>query len=327
MTDHSIKYIYWELSNYCNLHCLHCFAHATNKIETIVPKQNLFDAIDNLHNQHPIPAIRFGGGEPFLVDYILELIQFCTKRKIDVDVTTNGLLLTPLFVDKLSHTGLHEITVSIDGLEDTHNQIRGKQTYQKSKEAIKRLLSHVEFTVSVSFTVTRINYSEIRRFVEVFSSIGIRKFYFFRYCGNNNRNIFDLELEHLLSAANDIIYLSSHYKDYKFIHEKAGFYTFLNTGLQYCEGCNFANGIITIDYKGNVVVCAAIDKVIGNIYHEETDKLYQKIKLEQSHIKAIPQECRQCQFQLSCHGGCKAASYLKSHNYYTKDPLCLKDHS
>ena len=324
MTSHEIKYVYWELSNYCNLHCKHCFAHATNSKETIVQREQLFSTIDSLHQHYPIAAIRFGGGEPFLVDYFFELIRFCTERGIAVDVTTNGLLLTPSLIEELSHTGLREITVSIDGLEATHDYIRGKNTFCRSKEVIRQLLNHNEFSVSVSFTVTRINYSEIREFVEEFSNIGVKKFYFFRYCGDNNRDILSLKLNHLLSASSDIEYLLSHHEDIKIMHEPCSFYIFSQKDNVRTEGCNFANGIISINYKGDIVVCAAIDKIIGNIFGEEINQLYNKIIAEQSLIKSIPTECGQCQFRVMCHGGCKAESYSRLHDYSAKDPLCLK---
>ena len=42
------KYIYWELSHYCNLRCKQCFARANNDASTIVDREVLFNAINKV---------------------------------------------------------------------------------------------------------------------------------------------------------------------------------------------------------------------------------------------------------------------------------------
>ena len=61
------------------------------------------------------------------------------KQKIPfVHVVTNGSLLTEEVIAKLAATGVDEISVSIDGLEETHDRIRGEHgAFTKTVATIK----------------------------------------------------------------------------------------------------------------------------------------------------------------------------------------------
>lgn len=316
-----IKYIYWELSNYCNLQCRQCFAGATRDITTIINQATLYQAIANAKEFGPI-AIRFGGGEPLLVPYLVDLIKHCTNQEIPVDITSNALLLNESIIQKLSEAGLRELTVSIDGLEETHDFFRGRGSFRRIENNLLLFPNPLPFELSVGFTVTARNYREITVFVEHFHSIGIRKFYFFRYCGENCRDMLQLNMEQLANASAIIRNLSVLYPDAKFIRESLSFFMFPALNGHCSEGCNFLKGILTVNYKGDVVVCAAIPKIIGNIYKEDSEYLKRRIEKEMLLIKQIPIECSNCKYQVICHGGCKEYSYWSSGDYSRRDPLC-----
>lgn len=319
----NIKYVYWELSNYCNLRCKQCFAKAIRDESTIVDKSVLYKAIEKISYKQNL-SIRFGGGEPLLVPYLPELIKYCTNKKINVDITSNGLLLNDEILHRLILSGLRELTISIDGLESTNDLLRGKGSYSIVNNIVIRTALLHEISVSIGFTVTRTNYREINEFVEDYIEKGIRKFYFFRYCGNNGREMCSLNKEQLYKAAVTIYRLKIKYPKIQFIYESLGFYSFLFTQNHCFEGCNFLKGVTSINYKGDVVVCAAINKSLGNIYKDDMGLIYSNIEDEKKLLQAIPYECKDCAFNHYCRGGCKGENYRSSNSYFGKDPLCFK---
>lgn len=80
------RYIYWELSNFCNLRCKHCFAEATGNEMTIASQHQIQAKIEEMRCYDSF-SVRFGGGEPLMVPYIFDLIKFCSSKNIAVDIT------------------------------------------------------------------------------------------------------------------------------------------------------------------------------------------------------------------------------------------------
>lgn len=316
------QYIYWELSNFCNLRCKHCFAEASGDMSSIIDQHQIQAKLEEMYTYGTF-AVRFGGGEPLMVPYLFDLIKFCDSKHIAVDITTNGTLVSDDVLGKLQNAGLRELTISLDGLEETHDVIRGAGVFQRSLDSIRKALTHEGITTSVAFTVTALNYNQIESFVEEMVNAGVRKFYFFRYCENSNSDYLLLSQRAIESVSKSIYYVSKGYKNIKFIHEEFSFYAKRwCDNIQICEGCNFLKGVMSIDYCGNVVVCAAIHKVLGNIFNDKVSDVYRNIQIEQNSIRCVPTVCEKCNYHRECHGGCKSRSYHTDGTYRFRDDFC-----
>ena len=211
----------------------------------------------------------------------------------------------------------------LDGLEKSHDYLRGQGTYSRLQKILGNAIEKAKFQISLGYTVTSINYKEIREFVETEYTKGARKFSFFRYCGDNNADFLALNADQLRSATEEICKLPATFPDARFISEWASFYNFLISGNSCREGCNFLKGILTINYLGDIIVCAAINKKLGNIYRDEFCDLLEIIDREQKAMREIPETCIGCVHQKACHGGCKSESYSRYQNYLNRDLLCL----
>ncbi|NOT43527.1 MAG: radical SAM protein [Acidobacteria bacterium] len=102
------------------------------------------------------------GGEPLLnlpVCYFLaeQCHALCEARGVRqlVSIITNGVLLTPEVVSRLTPYGLFGVKVTIDGDRDTHNRmrpLRGRQgTFDKILENVRRVADMVEVTIGGNF--------------------------------------------------------------------------------------------------------------------------------------------------------------------------------
>ena len=97
-------------------------------------------------------VLTFFGGEPLLnlpvvYDLAERMWTACDKRGVRmlINVITNGLLLSPDVVDRLTPFGLNGVKITLDGDRDAHNRMRplrgGQGTFDKIVQNI-RLVAH-----------------------------------------------------------------------------------------------------------------------------------------------------------------------------------------
>lgn len=107
-------------------------------------------------------VLTFFGGEPLLnlpvMYYLAERMwKFCEARGVRmlVNIITNGLLLTPEVVDRLSPFGLNGVKITLDGDRDTHNQMRplrgGQGTFDKIIRNIRAVAGKCRIAIGGNF--------------------------------------------------------------------------------------------------------------------------------------------------------------------------------
>jgi MoaA/NifB/PqqE/SkfB family radical SAM enzyme len=104
----------------------------------------LIDELDRLK----VFQINFGGGEPFLREDFLQILNYAHSKKITTCVSTNGTVLDDKLVKKLRAMDLLYIQVSLDGATpETNDQIRAtgrlslSSTVSGSLQNMKSLIS------------------------------------------------------------------------------------------------------------------------------------------------------------------------------------------
>lgn len=125
---HHLNYIFWECTLRCNLNCIHCGSDC-KKDSSIndMPAKDFFSAIDQIKNI-VIPnktMIVLTGGE-VLLRKDLDLIGVnLYRRGFPWGLVTNGMLLNKHRLNSLIQLGMRAVTVSLDGMESSHNWMRG----------------------------------------------------------------------------------------------------------------------------------------------------------------------------------------------------------
>jgi len=167
-----------ELTLRCNLCCKMCI----QKNERAAGKKDMsFDELKRvLDNLGPkVNHLSFIGGEIFSRPDIFEILAECDKRKKNLHLMTNAVLLIPSKISRLKKFKhrIKGIGVSLDGLPKTHNGIRGVDgAFEKSIEAIKALSK--DFTVNVNSVVFKENLKEIEPLAKILKDNGLRNFSF-----------------------------------------------------------------------------------------------------------------------------------------------------
>jgi len=89
---------------------------------------------------------------------------------------TNGYLLNPSRLKALLDSGMRSMTISLDGLEKSHTQLRGNnKSYNKALEAIQLLSSVENFTYDIVTCVSDLNFEELEQLKNLLIEKGVKE--------------------------------------------------------------------------------------------------------------------------------------------------------
>lgn len=154
------------LSYNCMLKCKMCYLwnrqRDANELN-IEEWKGLVTSLSSFVTSEPI-RLHFGGGEPFLKEGILDLVQFSVQKSFKTIVTSNGFLVDSKLARKISESGLTHITFSLDSLkESVHDYLRGKNgSHVRVLNAIDYLDNlQKKPTIGINCLISNINLDEV----------------------------------------------------------------------------------------------------------------------------------------------------------------------
>jgi mycofactocin radical SAM maturase len=315
----------WEITAKCNLQCRHCLsANMKHMIAAELDFEQCRAFIDELDRME-VFQINFGGGEPFLREDFIDILDYAHSKGITTCVSTNGTMLDEALVSRLAGMKLLRIQVSLDGATaSTNDAIRGSGTYQRILEGIT-LLSRQSFPhLSINTVVTRANFCEIEPLCKLARHYGVKtRLSRFRPSGDAKKvwQEFHLDpsqlawLSDFLSAHHDILTGDSFFSITREDRRELG--------LTICGAARMTCSVLP---DGSVYPCAFLcDEPFrgGTIPRESLDEIWRHSAAFNA-IRAIRVEaCESCERFSLCHGGCPAVAYFFSKSLNHPDPECI----
>ena len=174
---HPLRTLFWECTLRCNMSCRHCGSDC--KVAPAVkdmPAADFLRVIDSItpHVDTHKVFIIFTGGEALLRDDLEEVGLELYRREYPWGLVTNGFLLDEKRLELLMASGMHSITVSLDGFEEQHNWIRRHpQSFAKAVAAIKLLAQQKDILWDVVTCVNPRSYPHLEEFKEFLISLGV----------------------------------------------------------------------------------------------------------------------------------------------------------
>lgn len=163
-------FITWSITERCNLNCKYC--HAWQRESPELPMHQICEIITAL-SKMGTRMIRFTGGEPLLRDDIAEIINYASDLGISTSLSTNGTLFSKRIKEMRK---LNRISVSIDGPEDIHDFIRGKDSHKKAMEAL-RVAKEKNIDMSISTTLNSFNLTSIEYLLGIAKEFNAKIFF------------------------------------------------------------------------------------------------------------------------------------------------------
>jgi len=137
------------VTNRCNFKCRYCYVQPNNNdldltIETV---DKIIKFISQTIKSDQALIVNFHGGEPLLnFDVIIYFIEKCDSKfkNVSYGMTTNGYLLNDNIIEFIAKKFRFNLSISIDGMENTHEYNRvsldGKRTHRLIMDNAKKLL-------------------------------------------------------------------------------------------------------------------------------------------------------------------------------------------
>lgn len=181
--EHSLRQLFWECTWRCNLSCRHCGSDCKSS-STIpdMPADDFLKVAASLlpHIDPHLVSIVITGGEPLVRDDL----EYVGRKLYDMEfpwgIVTNGLLLTEQRLNSLRKAGLHNITISLDGLEENHNWMRNHpKSFERAVEAIRMVAKEPELNFDVVTCVNRRSLPELHELKELLISAGVKRWRLF----------------------------------------------------------------------------------------------------------------------------------------------------
>ena len=151
--EHRPLYVVWELTLKCDLACRHCGSRAGTPRRGELSLDECLDVVRQLA-ELGTQEITFIGGEAYLYPHWLEVVAATSAAGIRPTLTTGGRRLGPEVLQQAKAAGLFSASVSIDGLESTHDRLRA---VPGSHRAALRTLENIRAAGIVPMANTQIN--------------------------------------------------------------------------------------------------------------------------------------------------------------------------
>ncbi len=180
---HPLTQLFWECTLRCNLSCRHCGSDCKQtSLVKDMPKEDFARVLDSVAaatDPHKV-MINITGGEPLCRSDLEECGRMIYEKGFPWGMVTNGLALTPQRYQRLLQCGLRAMTVSLDGLGETHDWMRGRKgSFERAAAAIRMVVDSRQIAFDVVTCVNRRNFSQLGAVRDFLSGLGLRQWRLF----------------------------------------------------------------------------------------------------------------------------------------------------
>jgi len=313
----------WEITFQCNLRCAHCLSDSGAREVTELGFLEARKLIDQL-TAMKVFQVNIGGGEPFIRDDFLDLLDYSHEKGLVTCVSTNGLLMDNTLAGRLAKLKMLYLQVSLDGATAAVNDgIRGKGSYVKIMQAVETLARH-RVPFSINTVLTRLNFDQLDTLRTLAKEYGADlRVSRFRPSGRgkNNKQTLGPSKEQLESfaewlAANDLVRTGDSFFCLTSENRR-------NKGL---DMCGAAKMTCCISPVGDVFPCAFLQEEAfkaGNVRTDQFRNIWDNSYVFGQLRSLNIETCKTCQRFEYCRGGCPAVAYHTYHDIAMPDPECL----
>lgn len=153
-----LRWLFFEITDRCNLFCRHCGSSCTTKGQALTV-EDVERTLSSLQSERPMICLT--GGEPLLHPNFCEIAKCIQSMGFDWGMTTNATLIDDAVAGKLRELGMSTVSVSLDGLEDSHDLLRRKSGAWRRAVSGLQSLQKAGFKPQVTSVFHRENICEL----------------------------------------------------------------------------------------------------------------------------------------------------------------------
>ena len=334
-TNPRLRQLFFEVTSRCNARCEHCGSRCDDKeqgkeIEAKYIKKVLKEVSEHYDPRYVM--LNITGGEPLMRKDLFDLMAYAHELGFPWGMTTNGMLITKSKVEKMAETGMYSVSVSIDGLEKTHEEFR------KVPGSYKKILKGLEYmqecptikVVQVTTVANKKNFHELEDIYKMLCDMNI-KYWRVVNCDpigrvqdhsdilldhSQYKELFEFIRSHNAEGKMEVTYGCSHFIGLEYEKELRNEYFFCMAGLY----------VASVLSNGDIFVCPNVPRrkelIQGNVKKDSFIEVWEnKFEAFRNEYRTSNETCKKCKYWKYCNG-----DSFHTWNFEENKPnICLKD--
>jgi radical SAM protein len=336
--------VIWELTQACDLACVHCRACAIesrNPLELSTAEGfELLEEVKSLGD----PLMVFTGGDPLKRPDLFTLLEKSVRLGLRTTVTPSATpLLTESAIDRFQNCGVARMAISLDGPDtESHDGFRRVTGSFDRTICALQYAQRIGLQTQVNTTVTRHKVGRLGEIAKLVESAGARLWsVFFLVATGRASASQDLTAEEYEEVFALLYNLSTrapfdiktteaqHYRRYVAQRRKAegaGKNERRPVGpeiIQRQAGINDGKGFVFVSHTGEIFPSGFLPLSAGNVRRDSLSAIYRDSPLFRSLRNAdnLGGKCGDCEYRNLC-GGSRSRSYALTGDFLAEEPRC-----
>ena len=341
--DQAPMLVIWEVTQACDLACVHCRASAQSERNphelTTEQGYRLLDEIRSFGE----PLMVFTGGDPLKRPDLFDLIRHSVKIGLRTNVTPSATpLLTREAIEGFKVAGISRMAISLDGPDaQSHDEFRGiPGTFDCAMMALRHARD-IGLDTQFQTTVTQRNMARLPEMAEIAKEIRTKMWSLFflivtgRALENDDleaaeyEKVFEFMYELSKTAPFGIKTTEAmHYRRYvaQRIRAEHGVTENENAkGVAWrTAGVSDGKGFVFVSHQGEIYPSGFLPVSGGNVLRDSLTDIYRNSSLFRTLRDTTLREgkCGICEYQKVC-GGSRSRAYAFTGDYLAEDPRCV----
>jgi len=334
--------VIWELTQACDLACMHCRACAIesrNPLElTTEEGYRLLDEVRSFGD----PLMVFTGGDPLKRPDLFLLLERSVRLGLRTTVTPSATpLLTEEAIENFQRCGVARMAISLDGPDaashDGFRRVEG--SFQRTIQALEHARA-IGLPTQVNTTVTRHNVGRLAEIARLVEQYGVKLWSVFFLVATGRASVsqdlsaeeyeevFRFLYERSKSASFDIKTTEAqHYRRYVAQQRKAegaAPRASVSEVIQRQAGINDGKGFVFVSHTGEIYPSGFLPLASGNVRRHSLATVYRESPLFRALRNAdnLGGKCGDCEYRNLC-GGSRSRAYALTGDLLAEDPRCV----
>lgn len=279
------------------------------------------------------PTVELIGGDPFLHKNIFEIIEHARLSGAMVGLRGNPQLLNEAMIEALVKSGIKRVNMSLDGMAEYHDRIRGHQgLFEMTIDRIRALNSH-QIVPMIRYTLSAWNKDDLLDLQEYFYKNNVPCVLTTSRCIDRLEPDNMIAYDDLLDVYRTLILrYKKHYElmptlSYRLIFKDHVMFPLLHQlkilSDEFVEDlvsqgerglCTMMDNLFIIDCDGAVKLCQKMPQsVLGDCGDVDFSLLFKHQSNRYPYSACVSERCSSCYYQTVCYG-CPAYEEAKKVN-------------
>jgi radical SAM protein len=341
--DNAPFLVIWELTQACDLACVHCRACAIeNRNPEELTTQEGFQLLEEVRSFGD-PLMVFTGGDPLKRPDLFRLLERSVQLGLRTTVTPSATpLLTADALERFQKCGVARMAISLDGPECiTHDGFRRVNgSFDRTIQALRHAQA-IALPTQVNTTVTRHNMHRLAEIAAIVERLGAKLWSVFFLVATGRASAsqdltaeeYEQVFEFLYSTSQTVAFdikttEAQHYRRYvaqRCKDEGSARKPSAPTQLiQRQAGINDGKGLVFVSHTGDIYPSGFLPIAAGNVRRDSLKAVYCESPLFRTLRDSgnLRGKCFDCEYRNLC-GGSRSRAFALTDDFLAEEPRCI----